>query len=41
MYGVRRTEKAADKTLLFAKARILRYEDYKENDKVKSFVQTA
>lgn len=36
MYGVRRTEKAADKTLLFAKARILRYEDYKENDKVKS-----
>lgn len=36
VYGVRRTEKAADKTLLFAKARILRYEDYKENDKVKS-----
>ena len=36
MYDVRRTEKAADKTLLFAKARILRYEDYKENDKVKS-----
>ena len=36
VYDVRRTEKAADKTLLFAKARILRYEDYKENDKVKS-----
>lgn len=36
VYDVRRTEKAADKTLLFAKSRILRYEDYKENDKVKS-----
>ena len=36
VYDVRRTEKAADKTHLFAKARILRYEDYKENDKVKS-----
>ena len=29
-------QKKQHKTLLFAKARILRYEDYKENDKVKS-----